>query len=1338
MRPIVTRRDSFFVIWPQLAVVVCFLLLGAGGMQLLMAARAYVGGEGLWSKAQKDAVAYLIHYADSGAHEDYRRYQTAIEINRGDRLARLELEKPDPDIGVAYSGFLEGRNHPDDIPEMIDLFRYFRHNRYLNHAIEIWARGDELIFQLEATAEALHQSVSASGPGNLRAQALVTELRRINEQLTPLEDEFSSTLGEATRKISALLAIVGIAAAALLVLVSVLLSRRMLARLQSSETQLRLLVDNVPAMIAAVDRDWRVRMHNKRFGEVFVAGPSGVIGKHLREFVSEEQFRSIEPHFSEAFAGRIVTYEFELGAPGGATTYFDVTLVPERRAGGALAQVFVMLHDTTARMRAVLELRAVHGRLDLALQSSGISMWEWDARRGTVYLDKGWARLLGAEPAESYATIEQLASLVHPDDVVRVRGVQIACMKGSSPEYVEEHRVRSQSGEWRWIYSRGKVVERDSNGYALRMAGINLDITDRKHTQQALQQSEARYRVLFNANPHPMWVVDSRTLAFLAVNDAAVEHYGYSRDEFLVMTADRVLQAIEVPKLRKAFEKSTPSAVPQVWRHRKKSGEPIDVEIAAFNFEFEGRLARMVVVTDITERLKIEAKAQESEERYRMLWETTTDAIVVLDDQNRILYANPALKQVFGYEPDEVEGRGIEVLQPERLREAHSRSVARYLETGVKKLNWRATEISGLHRDGHEFPIEIAFSHMEIMGKRQFAGFLRDITDRKRAETISKTNTLYEAVLARFGHFALKHKELDELLSEATANVAAALNVKFALGGQFTSEGNRLVLRASVGWDPIQIGRTICADKAGSELGFALQSGNPVIVEDWHRETRFTPSEANREPNIRSGVVAIIHGREKPFGVLIVQSREVRGFTSMDVNLMQSIANLLGAAIERQEAEERLGIMAQFDTLTSLPNRSLFRDRLTQALAWARRNERLLALMFLDLDHFKEINDTLGHDSGDRLLKAVAIRLQSCLRDGDTIARLGGDEFTVILVDITHVDQVTAVMRKILHAFVSPFEISGHEIFASASIGIATFPQAGDEPERLLKHADIAMYRAKAEGGNTYQYYDEHMTAETSERLTVQASLRHALDRDELRLHYQPIVDLRTGAIVGVEALLRWQHPEWGLVLPGRFIKLAEQSGLIVPIGEWVLQMASAQCVAWQKAGLPTVRVAVNLSARQFRKAGLVHAIASALRISGMDGRLLELEITEGLLMENPQVSTKVLGSLKEMGILIAVDDFGTGYSSLSYLKHFPLDILKIDQSFVRDIGTDPTNTAIVRAIITLARSLGMRITAEGVETEAQLAFLRKEGCETAQGYLFSRPAPAEAVALQLLSAPVK
>lgn len=427
---------------------------------------------------------------------------------------------------------------------------------------------------------------------------------------------------------------------------------------------------------------------------------------------------------------------------------------------------------------------------------------------------------------------------------------------------------------------------------------------------------------------------------------------------------------------------------------------------------------------------------------------------------------------------------------------------------------------------------------------------------------------------------------------------------------------------------------------------------------------------------------------------------------------------------ERKKEEEQIQFLASHDVLTRLPNRYLLTDRLEQALALGERTRTRVGLLFVDLDHFKNINDSLGHDVGDELLRQVARRMSACFRRSDTIARLGGDEFVAVLSEIASENEAASVAEKMLEAFGEKFIVEEHQLTISPSIGISIFPDDGNNPVTLMRNADIAMYRAKAQGRNTFQFYRAEMTAHATERLQLEIQLRHAIERGELSLHYQPQIDLSTGEMNGVEALVRWNHPDLGMVSPARFIPIAEDSGLIIEIGEWVLRTACLQGLRWQAQGYREIQIAVNVSGVQFTRGHIAERVRDILDETGFDPRLLELEITESVLMTSGESSLDIMNSLKSLGLSLALDDFGIGYSSLSRLKTFPLDYLKVDQSFVRDIATDPNDAAIVRAVLSMSREMDLKVIAEGVETDEQLEFLRTLQCRTFQGYLFSRPVP--------------
>ena len=479
-------------------------------------------------------------------------------------------------------------------------------------------------------------------------------------------------------------------------------------------------------------------------------------------------------------------------------------------------------------------------------------------------------------------------------------------------------------------------------------------------------------------------------------------------------------------------------------------------------------------------------------------------------------------------------------------------------------------------------------------------------------------------------------------------------------------------------------------------------------------------------------------------GFLVLGQNHGAEVGSDDFDQLRRVAGQVTVALSTARLMEKAWSLAYVDPLTHLPNRLLMKDRLRQALLRANRMKQRVAICFLDLDHFKRINDTLGHDFGDQLLQEVSQRMLECLRKTDSItrptvvhaqahvARLGGDEFTILLSDLHEAEGAEKAVRRILGAIRKPFRINERELFISGSMGIAIYPEDGSDLDTLLKNADTEMYHAKEAGRNNFQFYSKSMSAAAAERLSLESSLRRAVDRDELLLLYQPVVDLNTGEIVAAEALLRWRHPELGILSPAKFIPVAEESGLIVPIGEWVLQAACLQARAWATEGFQPIRIAVNLSGRQFKEHRLIDSVRRALQQAGAEPESLELEITESLLMHSEPETLSTLQQMKEMGLGLSIDDFGTGYSSLSYLKNFPVDRLKIDRSFVKGIPGQERDVALMSAIIAMAHNLNLKVVAEGVETEDQLAFLCERGCDEMQGYLFSKPIEAEALRQQL------
>jgi diguanylate cyclase (GGDEF)-like protein len=599
------------------------------------------------------------------------------------------------------------------------------------------------------------------------------------------------------------------------------------------------------------------------------------------------------------------------------------------------------------------------------------------------------------------------------------------------------------------------------------------------------------------------------------------------------------------------------------------------------------------------------------------------------------------------------------------------------------------------------------------------AGALRE------SESTSWVQAQQQREVASFGQLALGGADTDALQAEAVRMVARTLQVEVAALMKVSEDGDSFLIVAATGMGDGAVGNARVPTGYGSQAGYTLATGSPTVVADWKAEDRFEKSPVLQELGAQSGITVLVKAKGHPYGVLGVQKTSVREFTPQDVSFMQAIANIIANAIERRTVEEKTRHEALHDPLTTLPNRNLFLDRLGHALAQARRRQASVAVLFLDLDQFKLVNDSLGHAAGDELLAAVAPRLEQAVRPSDTVARFGGDEFAVLTEDVNSERDAIRIAERISESLTHAFVLRNREHFVSASIGIS-IGGGGESPDAMIRDADAALYRAKDRGRGGYEIFDEAMRSRVIDHMQTENDLRKALQRGELELHYQPIIDLTDGSIVMLEALLRWRHPRRGLIPPAGFIPVAEESRLILPMGRWVLEQASSAAAAWQRANpdAPPVGVSVNLSARELADPQLLRSIESAIELSGIDPFTLRLELTESTLFEEADDPVASLRNLQNLGVRLVLDDFGTGFSSLGYLRRLPLSAIKLDRAFVEHLTTGSDDAAIVRAVTQMAGTLGLDVCAEGIETPEQLAAIRELGCSHAQGFHFSRPVP--------------
>ncbi|ABE28967.1 diguanylate cyclase domain protein [Paraburkholderia xenovorans LB400] len=810
---------------------------------------------------------------------------------------------------------------------------------------------------------------------------------------------------------------------------------------------------------------------------------------------------------------------------------------------------------------------------------------------------------------------------------------------------------------------------------------------EKLRTVRALGRNDERFRGLFDDHPVPMYIVDRETLRFLAVNAAAIQQYGYSESEFLGMTIRAIRPKAEISRLESHLQRSDAThhgrTMAGIWHHRRKDGSTISADISYHALNFMGRAAFFVLADDVTDQINAEAEAQRSNQMLEAVIDNIPQRIFWKDLESRYLGCNMAFARDAGLAyPEQVVGKS-DADMPWRdfssLLNDHDREVA---STGVPKMNFEVDlMIDGVHRTTVTSKLPFTDGDGRVIG---VLGSYTDITERKRADLALR----------------LQSRALD-------ASVNAILITAPSPAGNLIEYVNPAFMRIT-GYDAAE---AIGHDCRLLQRDDRDQEGVALIRQ---------ALAANRE------VSAVVRNYRKD-GALFWNQLFIAPVPDQDGVITHHIG-VINDVTDLMRYQEQLEYQANYDSLTRLPNRNLLRDRLQHALIVAQRHHKGVAVVFIDLDGFKNVNDSLGHSVGDRLLSVVAERLARCTRTSDTVARHGGDEFVIVMTDTVDEKSLIAWMERVRVSISEPVWLDGTELYVGCSMGASLFPQDGEDAETLMKKADLAMYRAKDMGRNTFQFYQPEMNASAGTRLNLERRLRRALRDNQFLLHYQPQVDIVSGQIVGTEALVRWRDPEVGLVPPSSFIPVAEESGLIGPLSEWVLREACRQNKAWQDEGLPPARVSVNLSARVFQQRDIAKLVMQVLDETGLEPQYLELELTESTIMRNAEEAVSMLNELHALGIGLAIDDFGTGYSSLSYLKRFPVDRLKIDRSFVSDIGISGDDETITSAIIALAHSLKLQVIAEGVETSAQLDFLKERACDEMQGFYFAKPLSTDAI----------
>jgi diguanylate cyclase (GGDEF)-like protein/PAS domain S-box-containing protein len=926
-------------------------------------------------------------------------------------------------------------------------------------------------------------------------------------------------------------------------------------------------------------------------------------------------------------------------------------------------------------------------------------VYELDSQGVVLYISPTIKDLLGYDSTEIVG--KNFIELAHKDDLSSQVKWFSELRKGV--ESPSEYRIINKSGEYRWAQMRTRPITEDGQFKGAR--GILIDVTEQKRAEETLRESEEKYRSTFENSI--MGIVQTlRDGRLIDVNNAYAKMFGYANAEEMMTKVSSVGPLYANPEeredvLRILTEKGVME--PREITVIRRDGTRFTVLVGTREIrDFQGNLLYyQAEQIDITKRKQVEGALRESEEKYRTVADFTYDWEYWLASDGKYIYVSPSCERISGYRAEEFQ-------QDQNLLEKITHPDDKHL------LAVHINDVLQGKFDVYELEFRIVTKNNEecwightcqavydrdgtYLGQR---GSNRDITERKKSEeTLRLSEERFRRIFDE-GPFGMGLESPDQTIIAANEVLCELLGyTEQELAGQniadVTYEEDR--------------------EKSKELLGQLFANSTPVF--------RLEKRYVRKDGTIlwANTTISAIHGQEG--------------------NVLYGLA-IIEDITESRTAAEKIRLLAYYDSLTGLPNRTFHKELVKRSIEHAHRHKEIFALIYIGLDNLKRINDTLGYGIGDLLLKAVADRLTYALRKSDYVARLnvdehetvnvlsrvGGDEFMVLVHDLNQAQDVARTSRRLLEELSAPYDLGGQEVFITVSIGIALYPDDGTDVDDLLKNAEKAMRHTKNEGKNNFHFYSKSMHSSVSELLTLENDLHRALERNELVLYYQPKVDAATRMVKGMEALIRWNHPDRGLIPPMQFIPIAETSGLILPIGEFVIRTVCGQIKTWQEAGYQQVNIALNVSGRQFDQQNLIEIVQEALQDSMIFPQCLEVEITESTIMRNPEKAVQILTDLKAIGLRIAIDDFGTGYSSLSYLKQLPLDFLKIDQSFVKGVASDPKDQAIIRTIIAMAHSLNLKTIAEGVETEEQLSFLQEHGCDEIQGYLFSRPLPAEEI----------
>ncbi len=1049
--------------------------------------------------------------------------------------------------------------------------------------------------------------------------------------------------------------------------------------LRAQEVQLRLFADNIPGPIAYLDRDLTYTFCNQAFANWFARLQSEIYGKTPGEVMPADVAAFIRPILERAQHGEQVEYERAAITPDGLWRWMHGRIAPDFDATGAVRGLYCTEYDIHDLKLTEEALEAREEQLRLFTDNIPEPVVYLDAECRYLFVNEAFLALTGLE-RETLIGRDLATQFEGQGTLILGQYVQRA-MTGEQVTY--ERAVVDRHGRTRWMRAR-IVPDLKFDGTINGLYIVAHDITDLREAQDALAARESQLRAIMDGVPAPVAYIDLDERCPY-VNRSFLQYFGLDATALAALRLNDVIgpeiyQSAQGMIMRALAGEATTfdRLVPGAGEVRRWMTIRLVPDVAPGG-EVHGAF---VLMNDIHELKEAQEALRASEAELRLIMDNVPARVAYVDRSYRLRFVNRHNEEWLGASRHDLTGRLLsEVvgearateLRPlfERVLQGDVVSTERLLVQPSGPPRWEAIHLAP-NRDARGNVAGIYAVHTDVHEEKRNEEALR----RANWMLSSHINNTPLAVLEWDREFRL------------------------------------------VRWSPQA--QHIFGWTAEEVLGMPLTDN--LLV---HRE----------HLDELAGVIAGLTSGKEPRATRLMRNHRKNGETIWcewyhsclmdDGGRLASILSFVQDVSSRIEAEERLQYMATRDALTGLPNRLMLHERLGQAIAMAKRTRRRVGVLFIDLDRFKNVNDTLGHRIGDELLKRVSEALSSAVRETDLLARLGGDEFMVIVEDFDEPAVLGKIAQKLIDRIAQPFTVEEHDIYVTSSVGISVYPDDSDDPEELLKHADVAMYRSKELGRNTYQFLDADLAAHRIQQHALERALRAALKADGLQLHYQPVVRIEDGAIVGAEALLRWKDPHHGDVEPPVFIPLAEESGLIHALGEWVLRTAAAQCAQWRRDGLD-FKVSVNMSARQFYREDLAQRFATIAQKAGCEPSWIELEVTETSLLHDLDAIRKMLHELRDAGFSVAIDDFGTGYSSLTHLKQFPIDTLKIDISFIADLETDPGDAAITEAIIALARGLNLRVCAEGVGTKAQLEFLQRRGCHCFQGYWASRPLPAK------------